>query len=181
MDCEGWDVCWLESFNLPHIKVCVCSIKYHLAQPEMFSVVMRTKLHAKPVCCMQTSCSPPMTAGEEAALLSQTSLMYLCLSLSLSPSSPAMSPLFFLLLLVPQRLRDQIKTWVASNEIKDKRQLVENRKLIETVSRNWGWRSLWHVLQGLFTLWRTICFEIWKKKSDKQVLWDFFSFFFFLK
>lgn len=32
-----------------------------------------------------------------------------------------------------QRLRDQIKTWLASNEIKDKRQLVENRKLIETV------------------------------------------------
>uniref|UniRef100_A0A3Q3IPJ0 CCR4-NOT transcription complex subunit 3 n=1 Tax=Monopterus albus TaxID=43700 RepID=A0A3Q3IPJ0_MONAL len=32
-----------------------------------------------------------------------------------------------------QRLRDQIKTWVASNEIKDKRQLVENRKLIETI------------------------------------------------
>ncbi|MGH0177113.1 UNVERIFIED_CONTAM: hypothetical protein FKN15_007276 [Acipenser sinensis] len=31
-----------------------------------------------------------------------------------------------------KRLRDQIKTWVASNEIKDKRQLVENRKLIET-------------------------------------------------
>lgn len=38
--------------------------------------------------------------------------------------------------LVLQRLRDQIKTWVASNEIKDKRQLIENRKLIETVSRN---------------------------------------------
>ncbi|XP_068616190.1 CCR4-NOT transcription complex subunit 3-like, partial [Brachionichthys hirsutus] len=31
-----------------------------------------------------------------------------------------------------QRLRDQIKTWVASHEIKDKKQLVENRKLIET-------------------------------------------------
>uniref|UniRef100_UPI00398E3583 CCR4-NOT transcription complex subunit 3-like n=1 Tax=Pristiophorus japonicus TaxID=55135 RepID=UPI00398E3583 len=31
-----------------------------------------------------------------------------------------------------QRLRDQIKTWVASNEIKDKRQLIENRRLIET-------------------------------------------------
>ncbi|KAF7331744.1 hypothetical protein MKEN_00054200 [Mycena kentingensis (nom. inval.)] len=31
-----------------------------------------------------------------------------------------------------QRLRDQIKTWVASNDIKDKSQLVENRKLIET-------------------------------------------------
>lgn len=32
-----------------------------------------------------------------------------------------------------QRLRDQIKTWVAGNEIKDKTQLLENRKLIETV------------------------------------------------
>ena len=33
-----------------------------------------------------------------------------------------------------QRLRDQIKTWAASNDIKDKRPLLENRKLIETVS-----------------------------------------------
>ncbi|CAG0888183.1 unnamed protein product [Cyprideis torosa] len=31
-----------------------------------------------------------------------------------------------------QRLRDQIKTWIASGEIKDKSALVENRKLIET-------------------------------------------------
>ncbi|CAL1280128.1 unnamed protein product [Larinioides sclopetarius] len=31
-----------------------------------------------------------------------------------------------------QRLRDQIKTWMASSEIKDKRVLLENRKLIET-------------------------------------------------
>ncbi|KAJ7477074.1 Not1 N-terminal domain, CCR4-Not complex component-domain-containing protein [Mycena galericulata] len=31
-----------------------------------------------------------------------------------------------------QRLRDQIKTWVASNDIKDKTQLLDNRKLIET-------------------------------------------------
>eukprot|EP00918_Siedleckia_nematoides_P005024 GHVU01011124.1.p1 GENE.GHVU01011124.1~~GHVU01011124.1.p1 ORF type:complete len:790 (+),score=114.32 GHVU01011124.1:136-2505(+) len=30
-----------------------------------------------------------------------------------------------------QRLRDQIKTWMASNEIKDKRILMENRRLIE--------------------------------------------------
>ncbi|KAK3738730.1 hypothetical protein QZH41_018107 [Actinostola sp. cb2023] len=30
-----------------------------------------------------------------------------------------------------QRLRDQIKTWVASNDIKDKKTLLENRKLIE--------------------------------------------------
>jgi len=32
-----------------------------------------------------------------------------------------------------QRLRDQIKTWVASNDIKDKTALVDNRRLIETV------------------------------------------------
>ncbi|OCH93574.1 hypothetical protein OBBRIDRAFT_790096 [Obba rivulosa] len=31
-----------------------------------------------------------------------------------------------------QRLRDQIKTWVASNDIKDKTALLDNRKLIET-------------------------------------------------
>ncbi|KAF8558818.1 hypothetical protein OG21DRAFT_1432475 [Imleria badia] len=31
-----------------------------------------------------------------------------------------------------QRLRDQIKTWVASNDIKDKSLLLENRRLIET-------------------------------------------------
>lgn len=33
-----------------------------------------------------------------------------------------------------QRLRDQIKTWIASGEIKDKSVLVEKRKLIEAVS-----------------------------------------------
>lgn len=33
-----------------------------------------------------------------------------------------------------QRLRDQIKTWAASNDIKDKGPLMEKRKLIETVS-----------------------------------------------
>ena len=33
-----------------------------------------------------------------------------------------------------QRLRDQIKTWLASNEVKDKGPLTETRKLIETVS-----------------------------------------------
>lgn len=32
-----------------------------------------------------------------------------------------------------QRLRDQIKTWVASNDIKDKSALLDNRRLIETV------------------------------------------------
>jgi hypothetical protein len=33
-----------------------------------------------------------------------------------------------------QRLRDQIKTWVSNNDIKDKTTLLDNRKLIETVS-----------------------------------------------
>lgn len=32
-----------------------------------------------------------------------------------------------------QRLRDQIKSWVASSDIKDKSTLLDNRKLIETV------------------------------------------------
>lgn len=32
-----------------------------------------------------------------------------------------------------QRLRDQIKTWLASSDIKDKKTLMENRKLIEQV------------------------------------------------
>ena len=32
-----------------------------------------------------------------------------------------------------QRQRDQIKTWAANNEIKDKNPLFEQRKLIETV------------------------------------------------
>ncbi|ORZ41354.1 Not1 N-terminal domain, CCR4-Not complex component-domain-containing protein, partial [Catenaria anguillulae PL171] len=31
-----------------------------------------------------------------------------------------------------QRMRDQIKTWIGSSEIKDKRALLENRRLIET-------------------------------------------------
>ena len=32
-----------------------------------------------------------------------------------------------------QRFRDQIKTWAAGNEIKDKKPLLEQRKAIETV------------------------------------------------
>ena len=32
-----------------------------------------------------------------------------------------------------QRHRDQIKTWAAGNEIKDKKPLMEQRKLIESV------------------------------------------------
>jgi CCR4-NOT transcription complex subunit 3 len=33
-----------------------------------------------------------------------------------------------------QRHRDQIKAWAATNDIKDKKPLLEKRKLIETVS-----------------------------------------------
>lgn len=36
-----------------------------------------------------------------------------------------------------QRLRDQIKSWIASGEIKDKSTLLDYRKLIETVSSNY--------------------------------------------
>lgn len=35
-----------------------------------------------------------------------------------------------------QRLRDQIKSWIASTEIKDKTLLCDNRRLIETVRKN---------------------------------------------
>ena len=35
-----------------------------------------------------------------------------------------------------QRFRDQIKTWAAGNEVKDKGPLLEERKKIEKVGRN---------------------------------------------
>jgi CCR4-NOT transcription complex subunit 3 len=34
-----------------------------------------------------------------------------------------------------QRYRDQIKTWAASNDVKDKKALIDSRKLIETVQQ----------------------------------------------
>jgi len=40
-----------------------------------------------------------------------------------------------------QRLRDQIKTWAASNDIKDKGPLLEKRKAIETVGASVPVRS----------------------------------------
>ncbi len=47
-----------------------------------------------------------------------------------------------------QRLRDQIKTWLTSNDIKDKTQLLENRRLIEMVSwerheKDWREGEVW--------------------------------------
>ena len=51
-----------------------------------------------------------------------------------------------------QRMRDQIKTWVASNDIKDKSVLLENRKLIETVRISilaFGTFYELHVLRGI--------------------------------
>ena len=46
-----------------------------------------------------------------------------------------------------QRHRDQIKTWAAGNEVKDKKPLVEHRKLIETVrgSAHWNPTNTSHV------------------------------------
>lgn len=40
-----------------------------------------------------------------------------------------------------QRLRDQIKSWIASGEIKDKSTLLDYRKLIETVCKTASYRS----------------------------------------
>ena len=38
-----------------------------------------------------------------------------------------------------QRLRDQIKTWAANNDVKDKDRLLDNRRLIESVrTRPWS-------------------------------------------
>ena len=37
-----------------------------------------------------------------------------------------------------QRSRDQIKTWATMNDIKDKKPLLEQRKLIETVCYLWS-------------------------------------------
>lgn len=41
-----------------------------------------------------------------------------------------------------QRHRDQIKTWAASNEVKDKKPLLEQRKLIENVCAICAWYVL---------------------------------------
>lgn len=41
-----------------------------------------------------------------------------------------------------QRSRDQIKTWAAMSEIKDKKPLLDHRKLIETV----GGCQLWKMM-----------------------------------
>jgi CCR4-NOT transcription complex subunit 3 len=42
-----------------------------------------------------------------------------------------------------QRDRDRIKAWAASNDIKDKKQLIEHRKLIESV-RDTAFAPSWH-------------------------------------
>lgn len=106
--------CYISSSSARSVCARVCR---HLC------VVMKTKLQAKPACFVQTP-SPSMTVKHKFLHVSQKPLMFVFPS-----SSPRLH-------LVPQRLRDQIKTWVASNEIKDKRQLIDNRKLIETVSRS---------------------------------------------
>ena len=58
-----------------------------------------------------------------------------------------------------QRMRDQIKTWVASNDIKDKSQLMENRKLIETVSTVSALQYFPHRMGNLATLFSDALFS----------------------
>lgn len=106
------DVCW----GVFRCKMSSCS-----TTKKDVSVWFSSVRHC---CRVQTPRSSFTTASVERFA---DSFMCLCV--------PPLLPKSSLLLMVPQRLRDQIKTWVASNEIKDKRQLVENRKLIETVSR----------------------------------------------
>jgi CCR4-NOT transcriptional regulation complex NOT5 subunit len=52
-----------------------------------------------------------------------------------------------------QRSRDKVKAWISSNEIKDKKPLMDQRKLIETV-------CLLHA--GLFARLLTECDSKWK-------------------
>ena len=51
-----------------------------------------------------------------------------------------------------QRLRDQIKTWVSGNDIKDKTALLENRRLIETVR---GYLSYFSFSNCRISKWRS--------------------------
>ena len=51
-----------------------------------------------------------------------------------------------------QRLRDQIKTWVSGNDIKDKTALLENRRLIETVR---GYLSYFSISNCRISKWRS--------------------------
>ncbi|KZF19032.1 Not CCR4-Not complex component [Xylona heveae TC161] len=44
-----------------------------------------------------------------------------------------------------QRQRDQIKAWAASNDIKDKKPLIEQRKLIESVCESLDNPSRFHI------------------------------------
>ena len=52
-----------------------------------------------------------------------------------------------------QRMRDQIKTWQASSEIKDKTSLVDHRKLIESVRVQY---RVLHSCSALYVLYRLI-------------------------
>ena len=60
-----------------------------------------------------------------------------------------------------QRLRDQIKTWLASNDIKDKSQLLDNRKLIETVSPTTSFSRV----RSLFCYCRNTLLVLWSPKG----------------
>lgn len=64
-----------------------------------------------------------------------------------------------------QRSRDQIKAWAATNDIKDKKPLLEKRKLIETVRpyihHNVAMRH-WPRANGVCSKWRSS--RRWKRR-----------------
>lgn len=52
-----------------------------------------------------------------------------------------------------QRSRDQIKTWAAGGDIKDKKPLLEHRKLIESV-RSVGWTVGSMIIDLYHSVWK---------------------------
>lgn len=73
-----------------------------------------------------------------------------------------------------QRLRDQIKSWIASGEIKDKSLLMENRKLIETVNEKIFHLNLhvYLILCGIFSKWNDSKLLNGKRKRKRTLKKD---------
>lgn len=76
-----------------------------------------------------------------------------------------------------QRLRDQIKTWISSSEIKDKNSLTETRKLIETVCPPF---FLFAGFRPFSSIRRSSLGMVSKSQEGRQTEGDLHSFFPFL-
>lgn len=61
-----------------------------------------------------------------------------------------------------QRLRDQIKTWAAGNEIKDKKPLLEQRKNIEGVGLRFSKRHFNLLILKMCSAWKSS--RPWKRR-----------------